>query len=66
MDVDYSYQLLHQYRILFDILSNFLIVLIFELLSDGNDDDKDDIDDIDDKDDDNDDNDDDNDSVVTF
>lgn len=42
MGVYYSYQLLLQYHILFDTPSNFLIVLIFELLSDDNDNDKDD------------------------
>ena len=52
-----SYQLLLQCHILFDTPSNFLIVLIFELLSDDNDNDNDndDDDDGDDNDDDKDD-----------
>ena len=62
-----SYQLLLQCHILFDTPSNFLIVLIFELLSDDNDNDKDDKDndnDDDDNDNDKDDKDDGNVSVV--
>jgi len=64
MDVYLFYQLLPRYHILSDILNNFLIVLIYELLSDDNDD-NDNNNDNDDNNDDNNDNDDDG-SVVTF